>query len=236
MRTSPRKHNESTTSENDLYQEEDGDNIYFEPVIPLPEKVDVKTGEENETVLYSHRAKVFRFTDGEWKERGVGDIKILKHEKTGKVRLLMRRELVLKICLNHYVTTQLVSNFKEKDTKSWTWGAQDFSDGELTSMTFTLRFKTPDISSDFKSALDAAMSAVGSVPSTDYKPTDTTAKPTISKPDSKLAPGAGGEDENLFPLEAFQPLKPVHSENELSFDALGLKQKTTLKVVRINLD
>ena len=59
---------------------------------------------------------------------------------------MMRREQVLKICLNHYVTPQLVSGFKEKDTKSWTWGAQDFSDGELTSMTFALRFKTPDIS------------------------------------------------------------------------------------------
>ncbi len=71
-----RKHNESTTSENELYQdEEEGDNLYFEPVVPLPDRIDVKTGEEEETVLYAHRAKVYRFTDGEWKERGVGDIK-----------------------------------------------------------------------------------------------------------------------------------------------------------------
>ena len=138
---SPRKHNESTTSENELYQEEE-DNLYFEPVIPLPDKVEVKTGEEEETVVYSHRAKVYRYTDGEWKERGVGDIKILKHRTSGKVRLLMRRDQVHKICLNHYVTPALVGTFKEKDPKSWTWAAQDYSDGELTSMTFALRSGT----------------------------------------------------------------------------------------------
>ena len=102
----------------------------------------MKTGEEEETVVYSHRAKVYRYTGGEWKERGVGDIKILKHRTSGKVRLLMRRDQVLKICLNHYVTPALVGTFKEKDPKSWTWAAQDYSDGELTSMTFALRSGT----------------------------------------------------------------------------------------------
>ncbi len=66
-------------------------------------------------------------------------IKVLKHKATGKVRLLMRRDQVLKICVNHYVTPALVAGFKEKDSKSWTWAAQDYSDGELTGMTFALR-------------------------------------------------------------------------------------------------
>ncbi len=66
-------------------------------------------------------------------------IKVLKHTATGKVRLLMRRDQVLKICVNHYVTPALVAGFKEKDSKSWTWAAQDYSDGELTGMTFALR-------------------------------------------------------------------------------------------------
>ena len=60
--TSPRKHNESTTSENELYQDdEENDNVYFEPVVPLPDKVEVKTGEEEEVPLYTHRAKLFRY-------------------------------------------------------------------------------------------------------------------------------------------------------------------------------
>ena len=43
------------------------------------------TGEEEETVLYSHRAKLFRLVEGEWKERGLGDVKILRHEASDKV-------------------------------------------------------------------------------------------------------------------------------------------------------
>lgn len=42
-------------------EEGEGDNIHFEPVIELPDLVEVKTGEEDETVLYAHRAKLYRF-------------------------------------------------------------------------------------------------------------------------------------------------------------------------------
>lgn len=51
-------------------------------------KVEVVTGEENETELYGHRAKLFRFMSGEWKERGIGVVKVLEHKDTGKLRYL----------------------------------------------------------------------------------------------------------------------------------------------------
>ena len=50
-------------------------------MIPLPDKVDVVTGEEEENVLYCSRAKLHRLVAGEWKERGLGDIKVLEHKK-----------------------------------------------------------------------------------------------------------------------------------------------------------
>jgi hypothetical protein len=50
--------------------------------------VQVVTGEEDEEVLYSHRAKLFRWAAGEWKERGLGDIKILKHRGKGTIRFV----------------------------------------------------------------------------------------------------------------------------------------------------
>lgn len=52
----------------------------------------------------SSRAKLFRYDAEakEWKERGTGDVRFLKHKETGKVRLLMRRDKTLKICANHY--------------------------------------------------------------------------------------------------------------------------------------
>jgi len=48
--------------------------------------VAVVTGEEDEVVLYSHHAKLFRYSAKEWKERGLGDVKVLKHKSDGRLR------------------------------------------------------------------------------------------------------------------------------------------------------
>ena len=82
---------------------------HFEPLVILDE-VAVATGEEDEDVLCCLRSKLYVFIKednygGEkrtnyWKERGLGDVKILKHKKTGKCRLLMRQEKTLKVCAN----------------------------------------------------------------------------------------------------------------------------------------
>lgn len=52
------------------------------------------------------RAKLFRFVkdSNEWKERGTGEVRLLQHKETKKIRLLMRRDQTLKICANHYGT------------------------------------------------------------------------------------------------------------------------------------
>lgn len=52
----------------------------------------------------TRRAKLFRFEkeSKEWKERGTGDVRLLKHKKTNKTRLVMRRDKTLKVCANHY--------------------------------------------------------------------------------------------------------------------------------------
>lgn len=78
--------------------------MHFEPVIKLETQVAVKTFEEDEHVLFKMRAKLFRHdkTAGEWKERGTGDVKLLQHKKTKKVRLVMRRDKTLKVCANHF--------------------------------------------------------------------------------------------------------------------------------------
>ena len=100
---------------------------HFEPVIPLPDLVEVKTGEEDEEVLFSFRAKLFRWNDAQWKERGIGDMKILKN-KEGKRRILMRREQVHKICANHFISSEMkLTPMAGKDT-AWIWIAMDGSD------------------------------------------------------------------------------------------------------------
>lgn len=57
----------------------------------------------NPTNNVNRRAKLFRFDPGEgvWKERGTGDVRLLQHKETKKVRLVMRRDKTLKVCANH---------------------------------------------------------------------------------------------------------------------------------------
>jgi Ran-binding protein 1 len=66
--------------------------------------VETKTMEEDEEILLQIRAKLYRFEDSdkEWKERGTGECKILQSKETKKIRILMRRDKILKICANHF--------------------------------------------------------------------------------------------------------------------------------------
>ncbi|XP_037095260.1 E3 SUMO-protein ligase RanBP2 isoform X3 [Syngnathus acus] len=153
--------NDSSHGEEDD-DDDDDDGPHFEPIVPLPDKVDVKTGEEDEEELFCNRAKLYRFDaeTKEWKERGIGNVKILKHITTAKVRLLMRREQVLKICANHYITTDMKLKPNAGSDKSWVWNAIDYADEKPKSEQLAIRFKTIDEASLFKSKFEEAQSLV----------------------------------------------------------------------------
>ncbi len=63
----------------------------------------------------------------------------------------MRREQILKICLNHALTSAIT--FRKKDDKSWLWAAQDFAEGEGKTETFVIRFRDADTSKAFMAAV-----------------------------------------------------------------------------------
>lgn len=140
---------------------------HFEPVIELPDLIDVKTGEENETILFEHRAKLLRFVkeSKEWKERGLGNMKILVNKNDpNKVRLLMRREQVLKLCCNQLLTKD--TNFKKLPNSevAMSWYGQDYSENELQVELLAIRFKTADVCKQFYDAIlkaQASMTANG---------------------------------------------------------------------------
>jgi len=142
---------------------------HFEPVIRLTEKVETKTNEEAEDAVFKMRAKLFKFDreSREWKERGTGDVRLLKHKVNGKTRLVMRRDKTLKVCANHYstclaisvtrLTPQVVPDMKLSPNvgsdRSWVWNAAaDVSDGEPEPQTLAIRFANSDNANQFKNA------------------------------------------------------------------------------------
>ncbi|XP_025423662.1 E3 SUMO-protein ligase RanBP2-like isoform X3 [Sipha flava] len=132
----------------DSYTEEHDPIPEFQPVIPLPSKVEEVTGEENDIILFERRAKLYKYVEKEWKEKGIGQLKILKNNDTDKVRLVMRREQVHKVCANHLLYDNM--ELKSKGDKAVIWSANDFSDAiKVKVENLCARFKTVEDCEEF---------------------------------------------------------------------------------------
>lgn len=139
-------------------------NVSFEPVVPLPDLIDKKSGEEDEEKVFGERAKLFRYDPEarQWKEKGVGEIKIIKHKTTHKYRVVMRRDQVFKLCANHYITATMRLLPMENSDKAWVWNAADFSEEQIKTEQLAIRFKTQEIAVQFKEHFDKCVSLVDS--------------------------------------------------------------------------
>ncbi|KAJ2354247.1 Ran GTPase binding protein Sbp1, partial [Coemansia sp. RSA 2618] len=102
---------------------------------------------------------LFRFdSEGkEWKERGTGDVKLLKHKENGKIRLLMRRDKTLKVCANHYITNDMVLSPNVGSDRSWVWNvAADLVEDEAERQMLAIRFGNSENAGKFKDAFEEA--------------------------------------------------------------------------------
>ena len=134
--------------------------VHFEPIVHL-EAVETKTNEEEESVFFKIRAKLFRFDKtsgaGEWKERGTGEVKLLEHTRTSKIRLLMRRDQTLKVCANHAITSDLKLAPNVGSDRSWVYSVlADVSEGEPHAELLAIRFGTADGAKEFKAKFEEA--------------------------------------------------------------------------------
>ncbi|PYI11116.1 putative Ran-specific GTPase-activating protein 1 [Aspergillus sclerotiicarbonarius CBS 121057] len=133
--------------------------VHFEPVIRLTEKVETKTNEELEEQTFKMRAKLFKFDrdSKEWKERGTGDVRLLKHKENQKTRLVMRRDKTLKVCANHYIVPDMKLSPNVGSDRSWVWNAAaDVSEGEPEAQTLAIRFANSENANLFKDAFEKA--------------------------------------------------------------------------------
>lgn len=89
----------------------------------------MKSGEEDEEIIFKERAKLYRWdrTVNQWKERGVGEIKILFHTQKKCYRILMRRDQVLKVCANHIITKAMDLKPLNTSNNAMVWTATDYA-------------------------------------------------------------------------------------------------------------
>ncbi|CAK6950451.1 ran-specific GTPase-activating protein [Scomber scombrus] len=130
----------------------------FEPIVSLPEQ-DVKTLEEDEEELFKMRAKLYRFASEndppEWKERGTGDVKLLKHREKGTIRLLMRRDRTLKICANHNIVPMMELKPNAGSDRAWVWNTlADYADESPKPELLAIRFLNAENAQKFKVKFD----------------------------------------------------------------------------------
>lgn len=127
--------------------------VHFQPIVHLPVQTEHTTGEENEEIVYCERVKLYRFAKdvSQWKERGVGNLKLLRHKTTGQVRLLMRRDKIFKLCANHLLTPDMELKPNASSDRSWMWHTNaDISDGKAKAEQLAARFKDAKMANQFK--------------------------------------------------------------------------------------
>ena len=146
---------------------EEGDNgEYFNPEEEVQinptnnlnlSKVEVKTGEEDEDLIFKSRGKLFRFRDGEWKERGTGDLKLLRHKTEKKIRFILRQDKTLKIVANFIISEKPLCELKphQGSEKMFMFMAYDCSE-EPVMEKFVIKLGNADKAKVFKKHFEDA--------------------------------------------------------------------------------
>ncbi|TKR80042.1 hypothetical protein L596_014177 [Steinernema carpocapsae] len=213
--------------ENEDAEDEYEPDAHFEPVVPLPSLVEVKTGEEEEEVLFSERARLYRFVPEtkEYKERGTGDIKVLHNPKSNSYRVVMRREQVLKLCANFRLVAGMKAQTRNDGKPTCMFSATDFAEvPEGEQLTLTVRFRTEENRNGFvkffEQGVEAAASRQGQLVNS---PSET---PEAQKEEEK--PNKEDEEEiPVFEIEVTASLNPAYKS--------PLKPAKSVKDARIRL-
>ena len=147
---------------------EEGDNgEYFNPeeevkITPsvacqLP-KADIKTGEEDEDLIFKGRGRLYRFREGEWKERGTGDMKLLRHKTDKRIRFILRQDKTLKIVANFIIADKPLCELKphQGSDKMFMFMAYDCSDDEPRMEKFVIKLGNAEKAKNFQKHFEDA--------------------------------------------------------------------------------
>ena len=120
-------------------------------------KVEIKTGEEDEDIIFKSRGKLYRFRDGEWKERGTGDLKLLRHKTDKTIRFILRQDKTLKIVANFIISKKPLCELKPHagSDKMFNFIAYDCSE-EPTMEKFVLKLGNAEKAKNFQKNFEDA--------------------------------------------------------------------------------
>ncbi|KFQ20979.1 Ran-specific GTPase-activating protein, partial [Merops nubicus] len=110
-------------------------------------------------------AKLFSFASEndlpERKERGTVDVKLLKHEEKGTIRLLMRTDKTLKTCANHSTTSLMELKPIAGSDRVWVWNTHaDFADESPKAELLAIRFLNAENAQKFKAKFEECKNGV----------------------------------------------------------------------------
>ncbi|EAX92306.1 RanBP1 domain containing protein [Trichomonas vaginalis G3] len=114
--------------------------------------------DSDEDALFNDRAMLYRFdkNNNEWKERGVGFMKILQNKETKMCRILMRRNQTFKVCANHFILPHMELKLNQGSDRAYMWNAVDFADGPDTPShdVLSVKFRNAETANAFKKAFE----------------------------------------------------------------------------------
>jgi len=150
---------------------------------------------------HRRKCKLYRFDPdaSEWKERGVGQLKLLENNDNKKIRLLMRQEKTLKIRANHIVMPGTNLTEHSGSDKAWVYTTVDFAEEEMRSEMFCLRFGSVESESPPGSAMHTCAHSFLSI-SAVHRSFDCSVTGSATDPDPTLYPrsttrrGSGVQD------------------------------------------
>ena len=101
---------------------------------------------------------LYRFDKEEkgWKTRGKGNVKLMQHQETKKIRVLLREDKTLKLRMNHTVVPGVELKPNQGSEKSWTWATTDYALEAPSEETFAIKFRTEEAAREFKVKHDEA--------------------------------------------------------------------------------
>jgi Ran-binding protein 1 len=104
------------------------------------------------------KCKLYRFDheSSEWKERGVGQAKLLRHKESRRIRFIMRQDKTLKIRGNHVIMPGSKVQEHGGSEKAMVWSCVDFADETQKPELFCIRFASEERAQEFKKAYESA--------------------------------------------------------------------------------